>query len=101
MNFHQTVQYGKPKHKEPFRQQDDIIEIEQEKLRMVAETICTQSRYPLLSLRLLIHVITGIDENGRIDISARHLSKKMGVHYDTVTKCLKYLRDIEVLRIGR
>lgn len=98
---HQVTRYGKLDSKEPRQQEDDIVEIEQKKLRMIAETICTQSRYPLLALRLLIYVITGIDENGRIDISARHLSKKMDVHYDTITKCLKYLRETEILRIIR
>jgi hypothetical protein len=80
---------------------ENTIEIEQKQLRMVAERICKQCRYPLLALRLLIHVLTGIDANGRIDISARQLSKAMDVHYDTVTKCLKFLREIEAIRIER
>jgi hypothetical protein len=80
---------------------ENMIEIEQRNLRSVVETICNQCRYPLLALRLLIHVITGIDADGRIDISARQLSKTMDVHYDTVTKCLKYLREIEAIRIER
>lgn len=80
---------------------ENIVEIEQNKLRSVTEKICQQCRYPLLALRLLIHVITGIDANGRIHISARQLSKTMDVHYDTITKCLKYLREIGVVRIER
>lgn len=80
---------------------ENIVEIESTAVRNVADKICQQCRYPLLGLRLLIHVITGIDTNGRIHISARQLSKSMDVHYDTVTKCLKYLREIGVLHIGR
>jgi hypothetical protein len=78
-----------------------LVEVEQKGLRAVAEKICesNECRYPLLALRLLIHVITGIDSNGKIHLSARQLSKSMGVHYDTITKCLKYLREIGVLRI--
>ncbi len=80
---------------------EHVVEIEQRNLRATVDKICKQCRYPLLALRLLLYVITGIDQQGRIDISARHLSKKMDVHYDTVTKALKYLREIGVLRIER
>jgi len=48
-----------------------------------------------------MHVIAGIDAGGCIHICARQLSKEMEVNYDTVTKCLKYLREIQVLRIER
>jgi hypothetical protein len=82
---------------------ENIVEIEPMTLRSIAEKICKNDRcrYPLLALRLLIHVITGIDGSGKIYISARQLSKSLDVHYDTVTKCLKFLREIEVLRIER
>lgn len=80
-----------------------IVEVEQESLRMVVEHITdnSQCRYPLLALRVLLHTITKIDTSGRVYISARQLAKSLDVHYDTVTKCLKYLREIEVLRIER
>lgn len=78
-----------------------IVEIEQHSLMQVVERISTQCRYPLLALRLLLHVITGMDAEGRIIISARHLSNKLDVNYDTVTRCLKFLREIEVLQIER
>lgn len=82
---------------------ENIIEIEQKNLQHAVEKICTRKecRYPLLALRLLFHVITGIDATGKINISARQLSKSMNAHYDTITKCLKYLREIEVIRIDR
>ena len=80
---------------------ENIVEIERENLLSLTETICKNCRYPLLALRLLIHVIAGIDAEGRIYISARQLAKKLDVHYDTVTKCLKYLREIGALRIDR
>ena len=80
-----------------------IVEIEQESLRMVVEHITdnSQCRYPLLALRVLLHTITKIDTKGRVYISARQLAKSLDVHYDTLTKCLKYLREIEVLKIER
>ena len=80
---------------------DNIIEIEPEKLLRITETICTQCRYPLLALRLLIHIICAIDADWQITISTRRLATMLGLHYDTVTKCLKYLREIEVLTMER
>ena len=82
---------------------EHIAEIEQENLRAIADKICQKNecRYPLLALRLLIHIITGIDTEDRIYISARQLSKALDAHYDTVTKCLKYLREIGVIRIEK
>ena len=77
---------------------ENIVEIEQQKLLLLAENICKNCRYPLLGLRLLIHVIAGIDSDGKINISARQLSKTLDVHYDTVTKCIKDLREIGFLR---
>lgn len=80
---------------------ENIIEVETQNLQEITEKICGQCRYPLLALRLLIYFITGIDNNGVIQISARQLSRKMNVHYDTVTKCLKYLREIEVINLKK
>ena len=77
------------------------IEIEPATLLSITEKICQQCRYPLLALRLLIYMICEMDAHGRICISARRLSKSLDVHYDTVTKCLKYLREIGVVRIER
>jgi DNA-binding transcriptional regulator YhcF (GntR family) len=101
VDFFRTINNGHQNSDNPHWNPENIVEIEQKNLRAVVEQICKQCRYPLLALRLLLHVITGIDHNGRIDISARQLSRKMDVHYDTVTKCLKYLREIGVLRIER
>lgn len=82
---------------------ENVIEIEKATLRQIVEEISKneQCRYPLLSIRILIHAITSIDQSGKIYISARQLSKSLDVHYDTVTKCLKYLRQIEVLSIEK
>jgi len=82
---------------------EDVIGIEKKSLRSIVETICKnpQCRYPLLTLRLLIHIITETDKDGRIYLSPRQLSKLMGTHYDTVTKCLKYLRIVGVLSFDR
>lgn len=80
---------------------ENIVEVEQKNLQRVADLICQQCRYPLLGLRLLLFVMGGIDENGRVHINARHLSKRLDVNYDTVTKALKFLREINVLSIER
>jgi len=80
---------------------DNTIEVNKGFLREIVDKICSNEgcRYPLLALRILIHVITSIDDANRVYISARHLSKTLDVNYDTVTKCLKYLRSIEVLQL--
>ena len=82
---------------------ENVIEIEKKSLRYIVDKICRndQCRYPLLAIRVLIYVITEIDTTGKVYISARQLSKSLDVNYDTVTKCLKYLREIEVLCIDR
>lgn len=86
-----------------FSHEKNSIEIDQKALLSITEQICQPGgcRYPLLALRILIHVIGGIDGNGQIPISARRLSKSMNVHYDTVCKTLKYLRKTGVLEIER
>jgi len=82
---------------------ENTVEIEPKSFQYIVDKICrnNECRYPLLALRLLLHVITRADSTGKIYISARQLSKSLDVHYDTVTKCLKYLREIEVLCIER
>ncbi len=82
---------------------ENIIEIEKKSLCCIVEKICQHERcrFPLLAVRILIHTITSIDANGRVYISARQLSKSLDVHYDTVTKCLKFLREIQVLQMEK
>ena len=93
----ETFESGKP----PLSK--DIVEIEQQCLFYLTEKICKDKncRYPQLTLRILNHVIAGIDVEGRMFICARQLAKAMEVNYDTVTKCLKYLREIGVIRFER
>lgn len=82
-------------------QSEDIIEIEKKNFLGTVECICKQCRYPLLALRIFMHIVCGIDDAGEIHISARHMAKKLDVHYDTVTKCLKFLREIKAIQIER
>ena len=77
----------------------NIVNIEQKQLQSVVESICQQCRYPLLALRILMHAICSIDSQGRTYINARQLAQKLGVHYDTLTKTIKFLREIDVLRL--
>lgn len=102
MEFYELKNHNSPnsdKHCLP----QNTVEIEQKSLFVLAEKICNDEkcRYPQLALRILMHVIAGIDAEGRVQINARLLSKEIKVNYDTVTKCLKYLREIEVLRLER
>lgn len=82
---------------------ENIVEVERYQLLQIAETICTDEmcRYPQLALRILIHVIAGIDKEGGIYISAKQLANKLGVNYNTVSKCLKYLRKIGVFSLKK
>jgi hypothetical protein len=79
---------------------ENPLEIERRNLFYFSEKICSDKkcRYPQLALRILIHVIASVGTDGKIYICARRLSQAMDVHYDTVTKCIKYLREIDVLR---
>ncbi len=81
----------------------NVVWVDHHKLFYLTERIShdQRCRYPQLTLRILINAIAGMDTDGKIYICARQLSKIMDVHYDTVTKCIKYLREIEVLRIER
>ncbi|WP_157544001.1 hypothetical protein [Mucilaginibacter paludis] len=80
--------------------QKGVLVIERINLVSITEKICCDEkcRYPQLALRILIHVMAGMDTEGKIYISARRLAHVLGAHYDTVTKCIKYLREIEVLQ---
>jgi hypothetical protein len=80
-------------------QPENTVEIHPQNVLSIVEKICVNCRYPFLALRLYIHIICGIDNDSRIHISARHHSKKLDVHYDTVTKCLKYLREIGAIGV--
>ncbi len=73
------------------------VTIKQDHLLLITETICKQCRHPFLALRVLIHVINSVDEKGQLFINARRLATSLDAHYDTVTKCLKFLRKIDVL----
>ena len=82
---------------------ENIIEIDQLALKEITERICTDKkcRYPLLALRILIHAICEMDSNGRVYICAKKLAAKLDVNYDTITKCIKYLRVSDILSIEK
>jgi len=82
---------------------ENTIEINQHVLKEFTEKICTDKncRYPLLTLRILLHAISEMDSDSKVSICARKLAGKLNVNYDTVTKCIKYLRVNEILNIER
>jgi len=50
---------------------ENIVEIDQKNLQLITEHICKRCRYPLLALRLFLHVLCNIDAQGRVSINAR------------------------------
>ena len=81
----------------------NTVKIDQQILQSVTETICKDKncRYPQLALRILIHAICEMDSNGRVYICAKKLAAKLDVNYDTITKCIKYLRVSDILSIEK
>lgn len=77
-----------------------LLIINPESLIRYTEIICTDEncRFPQLALRILNHVFSEIDKENKFTVNARRISKQFGVHYDTVTKCLKYLRSIGLIK---
>ena len=69
-------------------------------LKGYTETICTDEscRYPKLTLRILNHILADIDRENKWEASPRNVAKRLDSNYDTVTKCLKYLRSINALQ---
>lgn len=101
VELHKILSEGWNSKNKPHWLPENIVEIDSVVLLSVTEKICTQCRYPLLALRIFLHILCGIDAKGQIPINARHMAKRLDAHYDTVSKCLKYLREIEVVRIKR
>lgn len=84
--------------------QDNIVGIDQRQLFAFSERICgagSTCKYPQLALRLLVYMLSHIDSEGKAYINARKVARKLDVHYDTVTKCLKYLRHIDAVRVEK
>ena len=83
-----------------FEREKNFVLVNPEKLIRFTEKICTDEncRYPQLALRIMNHILAEMDYDNKWKISARQISKRFGVHYDTVTKCLKYLRSIELIK---
>lgn len=51
-------------------------------------------RYPKLTLKILIHIFVETDNENKWNVNPGLIAEKLNAHYDTVTKCLKYLRSI-------
>jgi len=84
-----------------YDKQKGLLVVNPENLIKFTEIICTDKncRYPQLTLRILNHIFAEIDKDNKWAISPRFVSTKLEANYDTVTKCLKYLRSINVLQI--
>lgn len=79
--------------------QKNVLLVNPQSLVRYTEQICNDDncKYPQLTLRILNHVFAEMDTRNRWNVSARQLSKRFDVHYDTITKALKYLRSINVI----
>ena len=90
----ETSFYDKPK---------GLLVVNPDSLVRYTEIICTDKncRYPHLTLRILNHIFAELDKEKKWAVCPRYVSDSLGANYDTVTKCLKYLRSIDVLRIEK
>lgn len=81
-------------------QTDNFIRVNQENLLIFNEKIITDEKCRFRQAVLIIfnHLLANMDNESKVEINARQLSKRLGIHYDTATKCIKYLKDIEVLK---
>jgi len=84
-------------------QPEKTIKVNQENILLISEKISTDEnlKFHQAALRIFNFLIASVDNDCKVVISARHLSKKLGISYDTVTKCLKYLKMIKVLKTGK
>ena len=67
---------------------------------LISEQISTDKncKFRQATLRIFIYLLASMDNEGKVSINARQLSKNLGVHYDTTTKCIKYLKAIDVIK---
>ena len=82
-----------------YDKQKGLLIVNPESLIRYTEIICNDEncRYPKLTLRILNHIFAKTDNEKKLAINPRYISDMLGANYDTVTKCLKYLRSISVL----
>jgi|GEM_PF-3154292 len=81
-------------------QPENTIQINQRNILLISEKISTDEHFKFrqAALRIFNFLLASMDNDCKVAISARHLSKKLGISYDTVTKSLKYLKAINVLK---
>jgi hypothetical protein len=79
---------------------DNVVLLHQRDLLLISEKICNDKncKFRHVTIRILNYLLANMDTDGKVSFSARQLSKRLGVHYDTVTKCLKYLRSIDLIK---
>ncbi len=80
-------------------QPEYAVKMHQQNISLVSETICTDRnfRFRQAGVRIFNYLVGCADMECKVAICARQLSKKLGVSYDTVTKTLKYLKQLKVL----
>ena len=82
---------------------ESIIQINQRYVFMISEKISRDKncKFRQLALRIFTNILASMDNDGKVSINARLLSSQLDVHYDTVTKCIKYLKSIDVIKTER
>ena len=81
-------------------QPESIIQVNQQYILLISEQISNDKncKFRQVALRIFNHILANMDDEGKVSINARQLSKNLGVHYDTTTTCIKYLKYIDVIK---
>ena len=68
-------------------QTDNFIRVNQENLLLFTDKIITDEncRFRQAVLIIFNHLLANMDNESKVEISARQLSKRLGIHYDTAT----------------
>lgn len=84
-------------------QPENIIQVNQQYILLISEQISHDKncKFRQVALRIFNHILASMDDEGKVSINARQLSKSLGVHYDTTTTCIKYLRAIDVIKTAK
>jgi Fic family protein len=84
-------------------QPETLIRFNQENISFISEKICNDKncKFRQVTLRIFNHLLSHVNNECRVSINAKQLSKIFGVHYDTITKSIKYLKSIDVIKIEK
>lgn len=84
-------------------QPETLIRFNQENISLISEKICNDEncKFRQVTLRIFNYLLSHVNNDCKVSLNARQLSKTFGVHYDTITKSIKYLKLIGVIKIDK